>query len=99
MECGNIILCHVLDQLTNREVLMSQLIQWVEVWTDSATRGEFFLALRAMEDGSFIIVNPHQQNQVVRSFRSYEDAIHWFNEDEYERVEGRWLVNTPFDQE
>ena len=69
---------------------MSQFIRWIEVWVDSGTYGEFFLILRAMHDGSYVVVNPHHNNQSVMHFHSYEDAESWLREDEYELVEGRW---------
>jgi hypothetical protein len=72
---------------------MIKRIQSIEVWTDSATRGEYLLVLRAREDKTLELVNPHTKNQVVRMFASYEEAVHWLGEEEYERVEGRWFAD------
>ena len=91
MGYGNIILCHVRDQLPKEGKLQST--EWIEVWVDGGTKGEYFLVLRALSDGSLAIVNPHAQNAVVKAFQKYDEAVHWLTEDEYELIDGRWFPN------
>ena len=64
-------------------------VRWVEAWIDSAS-GEYVLLLREIADGKFQIVDPQKNMQIVMTFASYDDAIHWLNEDEYDLIEGRY---------
>ena len=72
---------------------MSDDTLWTEVWTDSAADGEFVLVLRALRDGTFVIVSPHSQNAIAERFATYADAVSWFCQDDYDQIEGRWFVN------
>lgn len=72
---------------------MKKRTTWVEVWIDSASRGDYLLMLRALEDGSLEVIDLQKGKEVVRTFASYEAAVHWLSEDEYDRVEGRWVAN------
>jgi hypothetical protein len=71
---------------------MSTQIRWIEVWVDDSSRGEYLLVLQGLEDGSLEVVDPQEGRQVVATFAGYSAAAHWLREDEYELVEGRWLV-------
>ena len=62
---------------------------WVEVWIDSSS-GSYLLILRTTPDGWIEIVDPQEGWRVIERFGKYDDASHWLNEDEYDRVEGRW---------
>jgi hypothetical protein len=64
---------------------------WVEVWIDSAS-GDYVLLLRPVEVGGLEIVDPQEGRKVIKRFKSYEEAVHWLNEDEYDLVEGRWTM-------
>jgi hypothetical protein len=70
---------------------MSKQIKWAEVWIDSASRGEYVLILRLVDD-CLEVVDPQNQSKVVKTFEDYENAVHWLNEDEYDMIEGRWMV-------
>lgn len=70
---------------------MSKKIKWAEVWIDSASRGEYVLILRLV-DNYLEVVDPQNQGKVVKTFDDYENAVHWLNEDEYDMIEGRWMV-------
>jgi hypothetical protein len=66
-------------------------LQWVEVWIDSASGGDYVLILRSLADGSLEVIDPQDKSKVVNIFDSYDEATHWLNEDEYDLVEGRWF--------
>ncbi|WP_437728375.1 hypothetical protein [Sorangium sp. So ce861] len=65
-------------------------VQWIEVWVDDSSRGDYLLVLRGLEDGRVEIVDPQKNKEQVAMFDSYDDATHWLNEEEYEPIEGRW---------
>ena len=69
---------------------MTQHTKWIELWIDSPSRGDYFLVLRELIDGSLEIIDPQKNGEVVNTFVNYEDAVHWLDEDEYDLVEGRW---------
>ena len=73
---------------------MSDDTLWTEVWTDSAADGEFVLVLRALRDGTFVIVNPHYENAIAERFATYADAARWFSEDEYDKIKDRWFFDS-----
>lgn len=63
---------------------------WIEVWVDSASKGEYVLILQSNKNGVLSIIDPQDARKVVSTFNNYEDAVHWLNEDEYDLIEGRW---------
>jgi hypothetical protein len=65
-------------------------IRWVEAWIDSAA-GEYILIVRE-RDGRIEIVDLQKHGSIIQSFDSYDDALHWLNEDEYDRIEGRFAL-------
>lgn len=65
-------------------------VAWVEVWLDDASSGEYVLVLGQNEDGQLRLTDPQKGGDLVRTFDDYAEATAWLNEDEYERVEGRW---------
>lgn len=70
---------------------MTKQIQWLEVWIDSASKGEYVLLLRSLANETLELIDPQENLKTVKVFNSYEDALHWLNEDEYDLVEGRWI--------
>lgn len=64
---------------------------WLEVWVDSSPERQYLLVVRPLSDGRFAILDPQEKWRVAEFFESYEDAVHWLNEDEYDLVEGRWF--------
>jgi hypothetical protein len=62
---------------------------WVEVWIDSASEGGYLLVLRPASNGELQVSDPQDGAKAIAAFVSYEDAVHWLNEDEYDLV-GRW---------
>lgn len=71
---------------------MNTKIIWVEVWIDDAARGDYVLLLRARVDGMLEMMDPQAQRQLIKTFHTYEEAVDWLREDEYDLVEGRWQV-------
>ena len=70
---------------------MSRVVQWIEVWIDDASRGEYLLVLRGFSDGILEVIDPQKGGERVATFHAYEEATAWLNEDEYDLVEGRYL--------
>ena len=46
--------------------------------------GDYALLLHALSDGTFEIRDPQNGNDLVETFPSYDDAVLWLCEDEYE---------------
>jgi len=67
---------------------MSDRIAWIEAWIDSCA-GKYVLLVRQHND-RIEIVDPQKNGEIIESFHSYEDALHWLNEDEYDLMEGRY---------
>jgi len=63
---------------------------WLEVWIDSAST-EYVLVVRHVSASLVEVLDPQDQWKVIETFPSYEAAVHWLNEDEYDLVEGRVL--------
>jgi hypothetical protein len=64
-------------------------VDWLEVWIDSASDGDYVLLVKGLAE-RIVIVDPQEGGQEVATFGTYEEALDWLNEDEYDRVEGRW---------
>ena len=67
-------------------------MKWVEAWIDSA-EGAYVLLVRETSVGMIEIVDPLKGNSIIQVFSSYEEALHWLNEDEYDLIEGRYLFD------
>jgi hypothetical protein len=67
--------------------------EWVEVWIESYPGGEYLLLVRPTGLGAIEIVDPQEGRKVIEVFSTYEDALHWLNEDEYDLVEGRYYYD------
>jgi hypothetical protein len=55
---------------------------WVEVWIDAG----YVLLLHAKQSGCFAITDPKEGGRTIETFDSYEPAMFWLREDEYERT-------------
>jgi hypothetical protein len=60
-------------------------ITWYEVWGYDGHPVPYILLLRPSSNG-FEILDPKESNRKVFESRSYEDAMYWLCEDEFERV-------------
>ncbi|CCQ52523.1 hypothetical protein WH8501_12665 [Crocosphaera watsonii WH 8501] len=67
---------------------------WIltEIWIDSTAIPPYILVLLGDEQDNFAIYDPKENYQLIYACSSYEEAKLWFLEDEYERVEGRILI-------
>ncbi|MGK7884676.1 MAG: hypothetical protein AB4057_08640 [Crocosphaera sp.] len=67
---------------------------WIltEIWIDSTAIPPYLLLLLGDDQGNFAIYDPKENYQLVFACSSYEEAKIWLLEDEYERVEGRILI-------
>ena len=66
--------------------------KWIEVWIESLTDDEYnVLLLKARPDGLFELVDPHENNNLIKTFQVYDDARYWLVEEEFDLVEGRWI--------
>jgi len=70
--------------------MMKMAFTWVEVWIDSASL-EYVLILRQSQTVSIELFDP-VQHTVVKTFDTYDNACLWLNEDEYDLIQGRYLV-------
>lgn len=61
---------------------------WIEIWLDSSS-AEYVLVLRQLSNGELELRDPQESWRLVETFATYEDAVHWLNEDEYDLIEGR----------
>ena len=66
--------------------------QFTELWVDPTAVPAYVLILLGDSDGNCCVYDPNQGYKIVFSSYSYEQAKLWLLEDEYERVEGRMLV-------
>jgi hypothetical protein len=72
---------------------MSEKVEWFEVWFDYSARGEYLLVLESYGVGLLKILDPQKKREVVGTFSTYEEAGYWFANDEFTRVEGRFIVD------
>ena len=66
--------------------------QFTELWVDPTSIPPYVLMLLGDDQDNFCIFDPAEGYKVVFACSSYEEAKMWLLEDEYERVEGRLLV-------
>jgi hypothetical protein len=64
--------------------------QWYEVWAYEGLDVPYLLLLRP-NSSSFEIIDPKLGNRIVFESPSYEDAVNWLLEDEFEKV-GRKMI-------
>ena len=70
---------------------MNRDIKWIEAWIDSVA-AEYVLLVRE-NAGRIEIVDPQKAGRIMESFDSYDDALHWLSEDEYDQIKGRYLLD------
>ena len=68
-------------------------IEWefAEIWADTLISPPYILMLVKEKSGIFCIHNPAQNYKVIFSSDNYEAAKMWLLEDEYERLNSRFL--------
>lgn len=66
--------------------------QFTELWVDPTSIPPYVLMLLGDDQGNFCIFDPAEGYKLVFACSCYEEAKMWLLEDEYERVEGRLLV-------
>ncbi|MDJ0661431.1 MAG: hypothetical protein QNJ42_18360 [Crocosphaera sp.] len=67
---------------------------WIltEIWINSTAIPPYLLILLGDDQGNFAIYEPKENYQLIYAYSSYDEAQLWLLEDEYERVEGRILI-------
>ncbi len=63
-------------------------VKWYEVWAGYAHIPPNIFLLWEDESGSLEVFSA-RENEIIRTFDQYEDAMHWLTEDEYTLVDGR----------
>jgi hypothetical protein len=66
--------------------------EFTELWIDPTASPPYTLVLLSDRAGNSTVYDPAQNYQVVFSSSTYEKARLWLLEDEYERVNGRFLA-------
>lgn len=66
--------------------------QFTELWVDPTAVPPYVLILLGDSEGKCCVFDPTQNYKIIFSSSSYQEAKLWLLEDEYERVEGRLLV-------
>ena len=66
--------------------------QFTELWVDPTAVPPYVLILLGDSEGNCCVLDPTQNYKIVFSSSSYQEAKLWLLEDEYERVEGRLIV-------
>ena len=66
--------------------------EFTELWIDPTASPPHTLVLLSDRAGNSTVYDPAQNYQVVFSRSTYEKARLWLLEDEYERVNGRFLA-------
>jgi hypothetical protein len=66
--------------------------QFTEIWVDPTSVPPYVLMLLGDDEDNFCIFDPKEGYEIVFTSSSYEEAELWLLEDEYERVEGRLLM-------
>lgn len=73
---------------------MSDRPLWIEVFLEHPSQGEVVMLLRYRTSGIYEIINPHRPGLgvVVATFNTYDEAKTWFTDEEFDLVEGRWMI-------
>jgi hypothetical protein len=68
---------------------------WYEVWVDESTEIPYvlFVCPSTVNLKEILIIDPKENNKVIKNMPSYEMAIQWLQEDEYTLVNGRMEVD------
>lgn len=80
--------------LSPEPALAEQAKTWkfLELWVDPVLFPPKILMLIGDRDGTCRIFSPSADYKLVVSHSSYERAIEWLLEDEYERIQGQLLA-------
>lgn len=65
--------------------------EWVEVWI-SYIYYDYVLLLYGFKDGTLKIYDPQEKHIINEIFSTYYDADLWFGDDEFTRIDSRYLV-------
>jgi hypothetical protein len=66
--------------------------EFTEVWIEPMLAPPYILLLLSDKEGNCQIYDPALGYKIVFASSSYEEAQNWLLEDEYERVESRFLA-------
>jgi hypothetical protein len=64
--------------------------RWVEAWISIPPGVDYVLLARQRVEGSIEIADPQEGWRIVEVFSTYEEAVHWLREDEYDLLDGRY---------
>ena len=64
---------------------------WYEIWVDESTEIPYVLFIypSKTDPEEILIIDPKENNQVIKKMPDYQTAELWLSEDEYILVEGR----------
>lgn len=71
---------------------------FLEVWVDATASPPYVLLLLGEHSGKYFVVDPAENYTTAFSSDSYEESKLWLLEDEYERVDGRFVNADQADQ-
>ena len=69
------------------------IFEWYEVWADESHDIPYLLILylSLSEKGKFFIVDPKENNKIVKVLTDYDAATAWLTEDEFTLIQGRMI--------
>lgn len=67
---------------------------WFEAWTDAGGVywGVWLVVVRASSLGTFEVTDPQRDGDLTGSWGDYERLLEHMGDNEYRRIEGRWVV-------
>ncbi|MBC6420113.1 MAG: hypothetical protein GDA38_00040 [Hormoscilla sp. SP12CHS1] len=65
---------------------------FTDLWVDPTSVPPYVLMLLGDDESNFCIFYPTEGYKIVFTSSSYQEVKMWLLEDEYERVEGRFLM-------
>jgi hypothetical protein len=68
---------------------------WYEVWVDESPEIPYILFVFPSKINleEILIIDPKENNQVIKNMPNYKMAIQWLQEDEYTLVNGRMEID------
>jgi hypothetical protein len=69
--------------------------EWYEVWADETHDIPYLLLLYLSLSGKdkFFIIDPKENNKVVKILSDYDAATAWLTEDDFTLIQGRMLID------
>jgi len=66
-------------------------LDWYEVWADESSDIPYLLLLcpNKHNPNELLIIDPKENNSVIQTMASYNEAALWLAEDEYTIIKGR----------